>query len=159
MAIKGLNPDSAINPSEAQVQTFLSHDHSDPITFINAHEYHDTARYPEGSEALGIDVAVSGQEAYHRYLAIVINTILPHIPGAKITAIPCELVMVGSANWHELVIGCYPSRTAILQLSEMPGYAEAVIHRDAGLKAVETIGIKGNLFTDFRYPAFSSKSP
>jgi uncharacterized protein (DUF1330 family) len=149
MSLDALTADLAINPTEAQLEHFLNLELGTDITMINHHQYHDKAQYPEGYVNDQYDLNVSGREAYHRYLSTVVNEILPQVPGAKIISIPCKVVMIGDIDWQEIVIGYYSSRDTMLAIGAQPAYAEAVIHRIAGLKTVQTVGLQGNLLQDF----------
>jgi hypothetical protein len=55
----------SINPTGAQVDQFLALDPRLPVVFINLHEYHETARYPETYR--GAESRVTGREVGHRY--------------------------------------------------------------------------------------------
>ena len=50
-----------------------------------------------------------------------------------------ELVFVGSGEWHEIVIGRYPSREAAMRLPTLPGYEALAVHRLAGLETALTL--------------------
>ncbi|MET0988345.1 MAG: hypothetical protein ABW034_23335 [Steroidobacteraceae bacterium] len=143
MALEALDPKLPINPSQRQVEAFLHLHVSDGFCFVNLHEYHEIAQYPKGTLS---GPGVSGRAAYHRYLERV-RSLLSQIPGARILTIPCELVMIGTGHWHELVIGYYPSRDCALRLNTLPGYEEVVPHREAALKAVLTLTVKGDMRT------------
>jgi uncharacterized protein (DUF1330 family) len=128
----------SINPSSTQVDQFLALDPQLPVVFINLHEYHEIAHYPAtytGTES----TAVSGHEAYHRYLRRVEQDYLPQVGARFLIVAPCALVMIGEGNWSEAVVGCYPSRAAAMHMPTLPGYADLQVHRIAGLKKAMTI--------------------
>jgi uncharacterized protein (DUF1330 family) len=129
-----------INPSSAQVDRFLALDTSLPVVFVNLHEYHESARYPETYRGIE-STAVTGREAYHRYLSRVEKDYLPQVGARFLIVAPCALVMIGEGNWAEAVIGCYPSRAAAMHLPALPGYADLQVHRVAGLKKALTVAL------------------
>jgi uncharacterized protein (DUF1330 family) len=130
----------SINPSSTQVEQFLALDPRLPVVFINLHEYHESANYP--ATYTGVESpAVSGREAYHRYLRRVEQDYLPQVGARFLIVAPCALVMIGEGNWAEAVIGCYPNRAAAMHLPTLPGYAELQVHRIAGLKKALTIAL------------------
>ena len=56
--------------------------------------------------------------------------------------------MLGAVEelWDEVAIAIYPSRKAMLQMIQMPEYAEIIVHRSAGLAGqlnIETINASG----------------
>lgn len=130
----------SINPSSAQVDRFLALDPGLPVVFVNLHEYHDRARYPETYQGVE-SPAVTGREAYHRYLSRVEADYLPQVGARFLIVAPCALVMIGEGNWAEAVIGCYPSRAAAMHLPTLPGYADLQVHRVAGLRKALTIAL------------------
>ena len=68
-------------------------------------------------------------------------SILPQVPGVRLVVAACELTLIGEGNWHEAVIGYYPTRKAMLQIASLPEYASLVVHRTAGLKAALTVAL------------------
>jgi hypothetical protein len=124
MVLDALDPELSINPSALQVAEFLRFSPENGFCFINIHEYHDIANYlPDHPEHGG---KASGFVAYQRYLQTV-QSLLPQVPGVRIFAVPVEFIMAGTG------------------LGALPGYAEAAIHREAALKNVLTLTIKGDL--------------
>lgn len=145
MALDSLDPSLSINPSYFQVDKFLHLDVKGGFSFMNVHEYYETAKYPPGYSNDKEFTLVSGREAYHRYLDAVKTDLLPQEPGSQIVVAPCEMVMAGAGTWHEIVIGYYPTREAAIRIGALPGYDELVVHRAAGLKAVLTLMVKGRI--------------
>lgn len=136
-----LDPAIAVNPPADRVARFLAGDAAAPALILNLHEYHARARYPEGYVDSKNPPDVGGREAYHRYFDGVLAHILPQMPGVRLVVAPCELTLIGDGNWHEAVIGYYPTRKAMLQIASLPEYASLVVHRTAGLKAVLTVAL------------------
>lgn len=136
-----MDPTIAINPGAAQVEAFMALDPSEPVVFVNLHEYHDRARYPADYSHAELPANVSGREAYRRYLDAVETRFLPQVGARFLIVAPADVVMVGEGRWHEAVIGRYPSRAAALRLPALDGYAEISVHRHAGLKAALTLAL------------------
>lgn len=130
----------SINPTSAQVDQFLALDPARPVVFVNLHEYHERARYPEAYRGVE-SPAVTGREAYHRYLRRVEKDYLPQVGARFLIVAPCALVMIGEGEWSEAVIGCYPSRAAAMHMPTLPGYVDLQVHRVAGLKKALTIAL------------------
>ncbi|HSN70163.1 MAG TPA: DUF1330 domain-containing protein, partial [Steroidobacteraceae bacterium] len=84
---------------------------------------------------------VSGREAYHRYLREVASRYLPQVGARFLMVRASELTFVGTGDWHEVVIGRYPSREAALELPSLAGYEDIAVHRLAGLEAALTLVI------------------
>jgi uncharacterized protein (DUF1330 family) len=143
---------AAINPSSAQAAAFLALDPARPVIFVNLHEYHERARYPPDYAGADGPAQVSGREAYHRYLSALEQQGHAKVGGRMVIVAPCELVMVGSGPWHEVVITYYPTRAAAMQLAAFPEYAATLVHRIAGLKSVTTLEL-GERALDY-LPAF-----
>ena len=59
-----------------------------------------------------------------------------------------ERLMLGDVEelWDQIAIAMYPSRGAMLEMIQMPEYAEISVHRTAGLAGqlnIETVGATG----------------
>ncbi len=135
--VPNLDPSlAAINPSSEQAAKYLALDPARPAVFVNLHEYYDRARYPADYDGSGGPADVSGKEAYHRYLDALGMKLHQLIGARMVIAAGCELMMVGTASWHEIVITYYPTRESAMHLAALPGYAETLVHRVAGLKSV-----------------------
>ncbi len=133
------DPSLAINPAADRVQRFLALDPDLPVVFVNLHRYRDRAHYPaDHPEAAA---PPSGREAYHRYLREVERRFLPQVGARFVIVAPVEVTMIGEGDWHEAVIGRYPSRRAALALPALPGYGEITVHRLAGLEAALTVAL------------------
>lgn len=113
--------------------------------FVSLHRYRDRARYPEGYA--GPDPHVPGRKAYHRYLREVESRFLRQV-GARFRIVaPVDVTLIGNGDWHEAVIGRYPSRRATLELPALPGYADIAVHRLAGLEAALTFALGPDALT------------
>jgi hypothetical protein len=152
-----LDPDLAINPSQAQAERFLSLDPEAPTVIINLHEYHPRAQYPADYADPTLPPDVTGREAYHRYLRGVESRLMPQTEGRLLMVAPCDLVMVGAGPWEEVVIGYYPKRAITMQLAALPGYQELVVHRTAGLKSVLAVALGAEALARLGPSMLSSK--
>jgi len=137
--VPNLDPALAINPSSAKVATFLAGDQTAPVTFLNLHRYHERARYPVDCSVPVNDRDVSGREAYHRYLREVASRFLPQVSARFLMVRSAELVFIGDGEWHEVVMGRYPSREAAMRMPTLDGYEAIAVHRLAGLEAAMTL--------------------
>jgi uncharacterized protein (DUF1330 family) len=84
--------------------------------------------------AKGVDVGISGAEAYGRYAA----KTAPHLArvGAEIVwAGACGDALIGppGREWDVAAVVRYPSRSAFLEMVSDPAYLEIARHRSAGL--------------------------
>ena len=128
-----------IDPSEVQVQALGGTPQDTPVIFLNCHKYHERARYEDDYRSADLPADVSGQEAYHRYLWAVEQDFMPEVGGRFILVGPVELVLIGEADWDEVIIGEYPSKTEAFRMQTLPGYAEINVHRKAGLLNAQTL--------------------
>ena len=128
-----------IDPTESQLQTFFATDQTCPVIFVNCHRYFSEARYPGNFSDERYPTNVSGREAYHRYLKEVASRFVPQVGGRVLLAGPIDMVFIGEGHWDEIVMGKYPSKSAAMRVSTLPGYAEIAVHRKAGLEVVQTM--------------------
>jgi len=128
-----------IDPSDSQMQAFLATDQASPVIFVNCHRYFSEARYSADFNDERYPTNVSGRDAYHRYLKEVSSRFVPQVGGRLLFAGPVDMVFIGEGNWDEIVIGQYPSKSHAMRVPALPGYDEIVVHRKAGLEAVQTM--------------------
>ncbi len=133
-----------IDPTESQLADYFSAEQDRPVIFVNCHRYHERARYPADYAQPGLAPGVSGREAYHRYLERVEANFMPQVGGRLLLAGPVAQILIGECDWDEVVIGEYPSRAEAMRLPTLPGYAEIVVHRIAGLATAETLALNQN---------------
>jgi hypothetical protein len=129
----GLAP-SALNPPIERLRE-LAADRSPAAAFmINLLAYRERAEYPEASRSAGS----SGRAAYRRYGAVAARSVallggaIQHI-GRLEGGIGDPPGLATSGSWDELAIVRYPRPSSLVQLDQMPGYARALAHRNAGL--------------------------
>lgn len=129
-------------PDEQQMAGFLEPDDGAPIYMVNLLKYRDRAEYADGR-----DTDLSGREAYMLYSAGV-SKCLARVGGGLEFAGQVRRLMLGSVDelWDDVAIAMYPSRTAMLQMVQLPEYQDIAEHRAAGLAGqlnIETIAAPG----------------
>jgi hypothetical protein len=150
--LNALNPDLAINPTEDQAKFFEQVDPKMPYSVVNLHIYNARAIYPSSHGDHTASSTLTGQQAYACYLDFLREKILPELDGVQLVNLPCEAVIIGDNPWQEVVVGVYANRDAMLSLNQHHLYPRATVHREAGLKYVNTIALPGNLFLDYGLP-------
>lgn len=129
----------AIDPTELQVQALSGTPQDAPVIFLNCHKYHERAQYEDGYDNPDLPPDVSGKQAYHRYLWAVEQDFMPEVGGRFILVGAVELAMIGDADWDDVIIGEYPSKSEAFRMQTLPGYADINVHRIAGLLNVQTL--------------------
>ena len=129
----GLAP-SALNPPIARLREIAA-DRSAAVAFmINLLAYRQRAEYPPGTRRANL----SGRAAYRRYVVVAVRSVallggsIEHI-GRLEGSIGDPPGLATSGDWDELAIVRYPRPRSLVQLEQMPGYARALSHRNAGL--------------------------
>ena len=133
---------NAVSPTPEQLEGFLDPEAKGAIYMVNLLSFKEQAEYEDGRET-----NLSGKEAYQIYaagVAKVITRVGGHIGfGADV-----ERLMLGEVEtlWEQIAIAMYPSRAAMLEMIQMPEYAEISVHRTAGLAGqlnIETVAPAG----------------
>tara|TARA_B110000459_G_scaffold138685_1_gene151294 strand:- start:3350 stop:4174 length:825 start_codon:yes stop_codon:yes gene_type:complete len=127
---------SEIIPSKKQTKRLLNETSNKKAYMINLLEARETAKYSDQS------IVISGREAYYKkYGDIALRSVL--LIGGDVTyvgrfngepLIEFNVPNDTKGNWQALGIMEYPLARNMLDLEKMPGYKEALKHRDAGLK-------------------------
>lgn len=127
---------SEIIPSKKQTKRILNETSNKKAYMINLLEARETAKYSDQS------IVISGREAYYKkYGNIALRSVL--LMGGDVTyvgrfngepLIEFNVPNDTKGNWQALGIMEYPLARNMLDLEKMPGYKEALKHRDAGLK-------------------------
>ncbi|MDA0757136.1 MAG: hypothetical protein O3C01_00520 [Bacteroidetes bacterium] len=130
------NNNSEILPSKKQTERLLNETSNKKAYMINLLEARETAKYSD------LSIVISGKEAYYKkYGNIASRSVL--LMGGDITyvgrfngepLIEFNVPNDTKGNWQALGIMEYPLARNMLDLEKMPGYKEALKHRDAGLK-------------------------
>ena len=121
-----------IAPTADQLAAFRDLPFGEPIEMLNLLRFRETADYPPDHAAAS--EALSGREAYHRYIE---GT---QAIGAKLgldvlwTAAPA-LTLIGPADeaWDMVFVARYPDAEAFLALIGDPDYIALTVHRTAAL--------------------------
>jgi len=115
-----------LTPTRAQVEALAADQSDEPIVMLNLLRFKD--------EADGIDLGVSGREAYNRYAAAT-APFLANVGGRVLSAIEAKQSVIGPAEpeWDVVALVEYPSRKAFLQMATDPDYLKIHAHREAGL--------------------------
>jgi len=133
---------NALSPTPEQLEGFLDPEAKGAIYMLNLLSFKEQAEYEDGRAT-----NLSGKEAYQIYaagVAKVITRVGGHIGfGADV-----ERLMLGAVEtlWEQVAIAMYPSRAAMLEMIQMPEYAEISVHRTAGLAGqlnLETVALAG----------------
>ena len=133
---------NAVSPSQAQLEGFLDPDARGPIYMLNLLSFKEKAEYADGRET-----TLSGKEAYQIYAAGV-SKVITQVGGHLGFGADIERLMLGEVEtlWDQVAIAMYPSRAAMLEMIQMPEYAEISVHRTAGLAGqlnIETVAPVG----------------
>ena len=133
---------NAVIPTAEQMEGFLSPDADEPIFMVNLLKFRERAEYEDRR-----DSELTGREAYQIY-ATGVARVIKEVGGQLCFGAKVARLMLGDVEelWDEVAIAMYPSRKAMLQMIQMPEYAEISVHRSAGLAGqlnIETINASG----------------
>jgi uncharacterized protein (DUF1330 family) len=101
-----------------------------PVVMLNLNKYREVAAYADGRETGGR----SGREVYLDY-GVVAQQALAAV-GAKIlwaTEATAPLIGCDHDAYDEVLAIWYPSRASFVELTNFPGYQDALVHREAAL--------------------------
>ena len=109
---------------------------------VNLLKFKDKAEYEDGRPT-----ELTGREAYDTYGAAV-SQLIKEFGGAALFAADVERLMLGDVEelWDEVAIAMYPSRKAMLDMTQSPTMQDIATHRTAGLLGqlnLETAAPKG----------------
>lgn len=131
-------------PDEAQFAAYDASiaEHDDgPVVMLNLNKFRDVAVYEDGRNAGG----ASGRETYLKYGMVAVEAI--HWLGGEVlwmTDASAPIIGCDHDAYDEILAVWYPSRSAFLRLTEYPGYAEALAHRDAALERAAVLPCVGS---------------
>lgn len=102
-----------------------------PIVMLNLNRYRALAAYTDGRDAGGR----SGREAYRDYAVVAVRG-LAEVGGHPLWMADAAAPLVGCDHdaWDEVLAVWYPNRAAFVALTQIPWYADALVHRDAALE-------------------------
>lgn len=125
-----------IEPTPEQLEAIAADERDGPVVMLNLNRFHERAQYPDGTP----DADVSGEDAYQRYGAVAVPAV-SQVGGHVLWHTSGEGVVIGTEadDWDEVLAVWYPNRSAFFDLIGVPGYAEALEHRRAGLAEARII--------------------
>ena len=137
--------ENKVIPSEEQIKGFFEPGADGPIYMINLLKFKDRAEYEDGRAT-----ELSGQQAYGIY-AEAVQGLLERVGGTAGFHADVQRLMLGEVEdlWDSVAIAQYPSRAAMMEMIQLPEYAEIAVHRSAGLAGqlnIETVGANGTWF-------------
>ena len=127
-----------VMPNEEQIAGFMEPDDGSPVYMVNLLKYKEKAEYADGRET-----GLSGREAYALYTEGV-ELCLEKVGGGVEFKGEVRRLTLGAVEelWDDVAIARYPSRTAMLQMMQLPEMQEIGQHRAAGLAGqlnIETV--------------------
>ena len=130
--------ENTLMPDHDQLEGLLEETDGSPIYMVNLLKFRDRAEYPDGR-----DSGLSGREAFQLY-AEGIEKCLEEVGGSIEFAGEVRRMWIGSVEdlWDDIAIAMYPSRTALLEMMQLPAMEELGVHRNAGLAgqlSIETV--------------------
>ena len=129
---------NTVLPNKEQMEGFMQPDDGSRVYMVNLLKYKDKAEYDDGRQT-----NLTGREAYYLYSAGV-KALLEQVGGGLTFTGSVRRLMLGEVEdlWDDVAIAMYPSRTAMLQMMQLPQMSEISVHRSAGLAGqlnIETI--------------------
>ena len=134
--------ENKVLPNEDQIKGFLEPGPEGPIYMVNLLKFKPRAEYADGRAT-----DLTGREAYMIY-GTGVEELLAQVGGALEFMADVERLALGEVEelWDEVAIARYPSRSAMLEMMQLPGMAEIAEHREAGLAGqlnIETVAPSG----------------
>jgi len=125
-----MKDENALEPTQEQLEGFLSPAEDKPIYMVNLLKYRDKAEYADGRET-----ELSGRQAYGLY-GMGVVACLEAVGGHMYFSGTVQRLMLGEVEdlWDDVAIAVYPSRAAMLEMIQSPAYQEIHVHRNAGLQ-------------------------
>ena len=133
---------NAISPTPEQLEGFFDQEAKAAIYMLNLLSFKPRAEYEDGRET-----KLSGKEAWQIYASGVAK-VISQVGGYIGFGADVKRLMLGEVEtlWEHVAIAMYPSRAAMLEMIQMPEYAEISVHRTAGLAGqlnIETVAPVG----------------
>ena len=130
--------ENTLMPDHDQLEGLLEETDGAPIYMVNLLKFRERAEYPDGS-----DSHLTGREAFLRYVEG-IDKCLEKVGGHVAFSGEVRRMWIGSVEelWDDVAIAMYPSRTALLEMMQLPEMDEIGVHRTAGLAgqlSIETV--------------------
>ena len=120
-----------------------------PVVMLNLNTYKPLAEYADGRATDGM----TGREAYLQY-GLVAYGAIAQVGGAILWAADCGTPVIGCDHdaYDEVVAVWYPSIAAFLALEDVPGYRDALAHREAAIERASLIPCPGEAEPVLRNP-------
>jgi uncharacterized protein (DUF1330 family) len=133
---------NAVSPTETQLTAFFEPEAKSPIYMVNLLKFYERAKDEDGRQS-----ELTGREAYGLY-ARAVAQLITQVGGQVGFSGEVSRLMLGEVEslWDEVAIAMYPSRAAMMEMIQLPEYAEINIHRTAGLAGqlnIETVAGTG----------------
>ena len=133
---------NAVSPTPQQLEGFLDPEPKGAIYMLNLLSFKERAEYEDSRET-----NLSGKEAWQIYASGVAK-VISQVGGYIGFGADVKRLMLGEVEtlWEHVAIAMYPSRAAMLEMIQMPEYAEISVHRTAGLAGqlnIETVAPVG----------------
>jgi len=133
---------NAVLPNEEQVKGFFESSQEEQIYMVNLLKFREQAHYEDGRRS-----TLSGKDAYQLY-AEEVSRLITEVGGYMAFVGDIGRLMLGEVEdlWDVTAIAVYPSRTAMLEMIQMPEYSKISVHRSAGLAGqlnIEVVNASG----------------
>ena len=113
---------------------FLEQDDGQPFYTVNLYQYYQQANYPSG-ESLQ-----TGREAFNKFSAVMVRLLAQR---ASHPIFGSDWADSHLNPWHRLVIVRYRSRADIASIFASPQFAQASLHKWAGLEKNQRLLVQG----------------
>ncbi|MDE0039633.1 MAG: DUF1330 domain-containing protein [Gammaproteobacteria bacterium] len=105
-----------MGPTPEQIQQFLALPDR-PVVMVNLLKFKDG----------------DGAQEYGKY-GEAMQTILKEVGAEIIFSGQCQATLIGGAEWDAVALVRYPNARSLIQMSQLPAYQEAHVHRAEGLE-------------------------
>jgi len=125
------------NPGRHDLQAlrrFLEQDDGRPFYTVNLYQYYQQANYPDG------ETLQTGREAFNKFSAVMVRLLAQR---ASHPIFGSDWADSHLNPWHRLVIVRYRSRSDIADIFASAEFAQASIHKWAGLKHNQRLLVQG----------------
>ncbi len=125
------------NPGRHDLQAlrgFLEQDDGRPFYTVNLYQYYQQANYPDGQSEL------TGREAFNKFSAVMVKLLAQR---ASHPIFGSDWADSHLNPWHRLVIVRYRSRADIADIFASTEFAQASIHKWAGLERNQRLLVQG----------------
>lgn len=112
-----------MGPTPEQIQQFLALPDR-PVVMVNLLKFKDGA----------------GAQEYGKY-GQAMQTILKGVGAEILFSGQCQMTLIGGAEWDAVALVRYPNAQALIQMSQLPEYREAHVHRAEGLEGQVNLAV------------------